>query len=129
ADGDPAVSPIEVSIVMPCLNEAETVGVCVIKAIQTLRELHVSGEVIVVDNGFSDESGEIAQAAGARVVVELARGYGCALRRGIVESRGDFVIMADADDSYDLCDLERFIEGLRSGCDLVMGSRFKGRIE
>ena len=117
------------SVVLPCLNEAETVGVCVAKALETLNRLRIAGEVVVVDNGCDDGSAEIARRAGARVVEEPRRGYGNALRRGIEEARGRFIIMADADASYDLSDLERFVEGLRAGDDLVMGSRLRGRIE
>jgi glycosyltransferase involved in cell wall biosynthesis len=119
----------EVSVVLPCLNESETVGVCVTTAIQTLHRLGLHGEVVVVDNGSEDGSARIALEAGARVVSEPKRGYGNALRRGAEEARGEFMVMADADGSYDLSDLGRFVEGLRSGADLVMGSRRLGRIE
>jgi glycosyltransferase involved in cell wall biosynthesis len=124
-----ATPPCEVSIVLPCLNEADTVGTCVTKAVETLRKLGVCGEVVVVDNGSTDGSAQIAAQCGARVVQEERRGYGSALMRGAEEARGPFIIMADADDSYDLTDLERFILGLRAGADLVMGTRFKGKIE
>jgi glycosyltransferase involved in cell wall biosynthesis len=119
----------QVSVVMPCLNESETVGACVTTALKTLRQLRISGEVVVVDNGSNDGSAEIARCAGARVVTESRRGYGCALRRGVAEAKAPFIIMADADDSYDLSDLERFVDGLRRGYDLVMGSRSLGSIE
>jgi glycosyltransferase involved in cell wall biosynthesis len=119
----------DVSVILPCLNEAETVGTCVTKAVDTLRRLGVQGEVIVVDNGSTDGSQEIAGQRGARVVHEPRRGYGSALMRGADESRAPFIIMADADDSYDLTDLERFIGALRGGADLVMGSRRRGTIE
>ena len=109
----------EVSIVLPCLNEAETVGTCVTKALQTLDRLKVRGEVVVVDNGSTDDSREIAESCGARVVREEQRGYGSALMRGIEEAHAPFLIMADADDSYDLTDLERFIEALRGGKSAV----------
>jgi len=119
----------EVSIVLPCLNEAETVGRCVRQALGALQRMDTAGEVLVVDNGSTDGSAEIARRAGARVIFERNRGYGNALRRGVEESRGKFIIIADADDSYDLSDLQRFLDGLRGGADLVMGSRLRGKIE
>ncbi len=120
---------IEVSVVLPCLNEAETLEVCVHKALSTLERLGVAGEVVVVDNGSTDGSQEIARRCGARVVAESRPGYGSALMRGAEEARGNFIIMADADDSYDLTDLERYIQALREGNELVMGSRMRGTIE
>jgi glycosyltransferase involved in cell wall biosynthesis len=123
------VAGCEVSVILPCLNEAETVGTCVTKAVTTLRRLGIHGEVIVVDNGSTDGSPDIAEHCGARVVHEARRGYGSALMRGAEEARARFIIMADADDSYDLTDLERFIERLRGGADVVMGSRLRGTIE
>ncbi len=125
----PDPSECELSVVLPCLNEAETVGSCVAQALKTLAQLRIIGEVVVVDNGSGDGSDEIARRAGARVVKEARRGYGNALRRGIEEARGRFIIMADADASYDLTDLQRFLDRLRAGDDLVMGSRLQGRIE
>ena len=114
---------IELSIVMPCLNEAETVGVCVAKAAEWLRSNRVKGEVIVADNGSTDGSQGIAQAAGARVVGIAPRGYGSALMGGIEISRGKFIVMGDADDSYDFSDLGSFVARLRAGADLVQGCR------
>jgi hypothetical protein len=119
---------LEVSVVMPCLNEARTVGRCVDKAMRALRELGVSGEVVVADNGSSDGSQDIACAHGARVVHVDRRGYGSALQQGIAAAHGRFVIMGDADDSYDFSDLGPFIDRLRQGDDLVMGNRFRGGI-
>jgi glycosyltransferase involved in cell wall biosynthesis len=124
----PEPETCEVSVILPCLNEAETVGTCVKKAVETLQRLGVRGEVVVVDNGSTDGSPEIAARCGARVVHESRRGYGSALMRGAEEARAPFIIMADADDSYDLTDLERFIDGLREGNDLVMGTRLRGTI-
>jgi len=125
AQREPAV---EVSVVMPCLDEARTVGSCVHKAVETLRTIGVRGEVIVADNGSVDGSREIAERHGARVVREDERGYGSALMRGIEAARAPFIIMADADESYDLTDLERFLAALRAGNDLVMGTRRRGTI-
>ena len=119
----------EVSVILPCLNEAETVETCVKKALSTFEKLGVRGEVVVVDNGSSDGSQQLAEACGARVIDESRKGYGSALMRGAEEARSPFLIMADADDSYDLTDLERFIDELKKGADLVMGSRFAGGIE
>jgi glycosyltransferase involved in cell wall biosynthesis len=119
---------LEVTVLMPCLNEAETLEVCVRKALTSLAELGVEGEVLVSDNGSTDGSQEIARNAGARVVHAPQRGYGAALINGIKEARGRYVIMADADDSYDLSTLGPFIEQLRAGHDVVMGNRFRGGI-
>jgi len=113
----------ELSIVMPCLNEAETIGTCIQKAKTFLNQHHVAGEVVVADNGSTDGSQEIAMLMGARVVRIGARGYGNALMGGITASRGRYIIMGDADDSYDFLDLKRFIEKLREGNDLVVGCR------
>ena len=116
-------------MVLPCLDEAETVEVCVRKALTSMRELGVAGEVIVADNGSTDGSQDLARAAGARVVDVPMRGYGAAIRGGIDAARGRYVLMADADDSYALDDLGPFVEAMRAGNDLVMGNRFKGGIE
>ena len=124
----PTSDPPEVSVVMPCLNEAETVAVCIQKACACLADNGVSGEIIVADNGSTDGSQAIAEAEGARVVPVVTKGYGSALMGGISAARGRFVIMGDADDSYDFSALMPFIEQLRDGSDLVMGNRFKGGI-
>ncbi|MDH5347849.1 MAG: glycosyltransferase family 2 protein, partial [Nitrospira sp.] len=113
----------ELSIVMPCLNEAETIGTCIQKAQTFLNQHHVAGEIVVADNGSNDGSQEIAMLMGARVVRVEARGYGNALMGGITASRGRYIIMGDADDSYDFLDLSRFVDKLREGHDLVMGCR------
>ena len=119
---------IELSIVMPCLNEAETLAVCIDKAKSYLERSGVVGEVIIADNGSTDGSQDIARAHGARVVDVPAKGYGSALMGGIDAARGDYVIMGDADDSYDFSRLDPFVERLRAGDELVMGNRFKGGI-
>lgn len=118
----------ELSIVMPCLNEAETLATCIAKARRFLDENGVDGEVIVADNGSTDGSQRIAAEAGARVVDVAARGYGAALMGGIAAARGEFVVMGDADDSYDFTALMPFLGELRAGHDLVMGNRFAGGI-
>lgn len=118
----------ELSIVMPCLNEAETVGVCVQKALSFLQRAGVDGEVVVADNGSTDGSVEIAQRAGARVIHVAQKGYGNALMGGIKAAKGRYVIMGDSDDSYDFLHLEPFLEKLKEGYDLVMGNRFRGVI-
>jgi Glycosyl transferase family 2 len=120
---------VELSIVMPCLNEAETVAVCVRKARGWLDENGVSGEVVVADNGSTDGSREIAAEAGAAVVAVALRGYGAALAEGFAAAQGRFVIMGDADDSYDFSNLGPFLARLREGYQLVMGNRFLGGIE
>src|SRR6201995_1387509 len=113
---------------MPCLNEAETVATCVRKAAAFIADNGISGEVVVADNGSTDGSQQLAADAGARVVPIAERGYGNALMGGIVAARGEYVIMGDADDSYDFTNLMPFITQLRQGADLVMGNRFKGGI-
>jgi glycosyltransferase involved in cell wall biosynthesis len=121
--GPDLASEIELSIVMPCLDEAETVGACVGKAVAWLGSNGVKGEVIVADNGSADGSQQVARAAGARIVDIASRGYGSALMGGIAASRGRFIIMGDADDSYDFSNLGSFVTGLRGGADLVQGCR------
>ena len=119
----------ELSIVLPCLNEAETVARCVRKAYASLARMAVLGEVVVADNGSTDGSQDLAREAGARVVNVPRRGYGAALREGIAAACGRYVLMADADDSYALDDIGEFLLALRNGDDLVMGNRFRGGIE
>jgi glycosyltransferase involved in cell wall biosynthesis len=118
----------ELSILMPCLNEAETLEICIKKAQKSLEDLNVNGEVIIADNGSTDGSPEIAASLGARVVHVAEKGYGSALLGGIKAARGKYIIMGDADDSYDFTNLGPFVEKLRAGYDLVMGNRFKGGI-
>ena len=119
---------LELTILMPCLNEAETLQVCVEKARGFLERSGIAGEVLIADNGSTDGSQAIATAAGARVVPVPERGYGAALSAGIEAARGRYVIMGDADDSYDFAHLDAFVEQLRQGADLVMGNRFAGGI-
>jgi glycosyltransferase involved in cell wall biosynthesis len=118
----------EVSIVMPCLNEARTLATCVKKAQLFLQEHRISGEVIVADNGSTDGSIEIADNLNARIVRTTLRGYGAALAAGINAAKGKYVIMGDSDQSYDFSALSPFVEKLREGYDLVMGNRFRGGI-
>jgi len=120
---------VEVSVVIPCLNEANSLAICVDKARSALRAAGFSGEVIVADNGSTDGSVQIAEEHGARVVRVMERGYGAALRAGITAARGPFIIMGDADDSYDFAEVPRFVDKLREGYDIVMGNRFRGGIK
>jgi len=120
---------IELSIVLPCLNEERTVGTCVTKAKTFLKQNNIRGEVIVADNGSIDRSSEIADSKGAHVIYVEDKGYGSALRGGFAEAKGKYIIMADADDSYDLLHLMPFMDKLREGYDLVMGNRFRGGIK
>jgi glycosyltransferase involved in cell wall biosynthesis len=122
-------SLLELSVVMPCLNEAETLATCVEKAQKYLSEHSIQGEVVIADNGSTDGSQEIAVNSGARVIDVSAKGYGNALKEGIKAARGQYIIMGDADDSYDFTNLTPFLEKLRQGYDLVMGNRFKGGIK
>jgi glycosyltransferase involved in cell wall biosynthesis len=121
--------PVDVSVVMPCLNESLTLGKCIQKAQVTIDRLGVRGEIIVADNGSSDGSQSLAESLGARVVPIKARGYGSALRGGIAAARGKYVIMGDSDDSYDFTQLEGFLNKLDEGYELVMGNRFMGEIK
>lgn len=120
---------LELTILMPCLNEAETIGTCVAKAMGYLARSGVAGEVLIADNGSTDGSQAIAQGLGARVVAVPMRGYGAALITGIEAARGRFVIMGDSDDSYDFTALDPFVAKLREGYALVMGNRFLGGIK
>jgi glycosyltransferase involved in cell wall biosynthesis len=121
--------PPFLSVVMPCLNEEETVEVCVRKALTWMKQAGVEGEVLVVDNGSTDRSVELATAAGARVVHETRRGYGAALRRGFAEARGEWLIMGDCDDTYDFSQLDGLLQPLSDGYDMSVGNRFAGGIE
>jgi glycosyltransferase involved in cell wall biosynthesis len=128
AAGDGSGVVPELSVVMPCLNEARTLGTCIRKAQASFDRIGIAGEVVVADNGSTDGSREIAEELGARVVPVEQRGYGAALTGGIAAARGRWVIMGDADDSYDFAELEPFVQRLREGYDLVAGNRFKGGI-
>lgn len=123
------MTDVRVTAVMPCLNEERTLGLCIEKAQRAFRDLGIAGEVVVADNGSTDRSVEIAGALGARVVHEPRKGYGAALTAGIKAARGEIVVMADADDSYDWAVLGDFVRKIDAGYDLVMGNRFKGGIE
>ena len=123
------MNSLELSIVMPCLNEAETLATCIEKAQWYLQEYRVAGEILIADNGSTDGSQHIAQKLGARVVDVTAKGYGSALLGGITAAKGQYIIMGDADDSYDFTQLNPFVEKLRQGYDLVMGNRFQGGIK
>ena len=116
----------EVSVIIPCLDEETTVGVCVAKVIAAFHALGVSGEVVVADNGSTDGSAAVASASGARVVACAQRGYGAAIKCGIAAARGRYLIMGDADDTYDFRQLPLLVEKLRAGADLAMGSRLRG---
>ena len=120
--------PLELTVLMPCLDEARTVAACIAAARKFLVAAGIAGEVLVADNGSTDGSQELARAAGARVVDVPRRGYGAALRAGIAAARGRYVIMGDADDSYDFSALQAFVDLLRGGAELVMGNRFRGGI-
>lgn len=123
------VKEVELTILMPCLNEAETLAVCINKARGYLERAGIEGEVLIADNGSTDGSQDIAVSLGARVVDVAARGYGAALIGGIAAAHGRYIIMGDADDSYDFSALDPFVERLRDGADLVMGNRFRGGIQ
>lgn len=114
---------LELSVVMPCLNEADTVGICVEKAMRAMREAEIQGEVVLADNGSTDDSKKIAESLGARTIDVTERGYGAALMHGIESSKGKFVIMGDADDSYDFLEIPKFVDRLREDFDLVQGCR------
>jgi len=124
-----AAAQVEVTVVIPCLNEANSIAICIDKALAAFRQARLSGEVIVADNGSTDGSIEISERHGARVVHVALRGYGNALRAGIKAVRGKFIIMGDADDSYDFSDIPRFVQKWHEGNELVMGNRLSGEIK
>lgn len=120
---------IELSVVMPCLNEEKGVGICIKKIKEVFEKNKINGEIIVVDNGSIDKSKEISLELGAKVIEESVRGYGAAYLRGLGEAKGKYIIMADSDDTYNFYDIPKFMKSLKDGFDLVMGSRFKGNIQ
>jgi len=122
-------SKVELSIVMPCLNEAETLGNCIKKALAFIERENIEGEILISDNGSTDCSQEIAVKYNARLVHANKKGYGASLEEGINDAKGTYVIMGDSDESYDFSNLMPFVNELRKGCDLVIGNRFKGGIE
>jgi len=124
-----AMEPVEVSVVIPCLNEANSLGICIEKAQKAFAEPRLRGEVLVGDNGSTDGSIEIAEKLGARVIRVPQRGYGAALKAAIRAARGAFIVMGDADDSYDFGEVPRFVEEWRKGSEVVMGNRFAGEIK
>lgn len=120
---------MKITILMPCLNEEQTIGTCIEKAKKFLEDYQYEGEILISDNGSTDSSIEIAEKAGARVIHVEKKGYGSALWGGILAAKGDYIVMGDADDSYDFLNLKPFIDKLDEGCELVMGNRFKGGIK
>jgi len=122
-------SEIEVSVVLPCLNEEDTIATCIRKAKEVFVKEGINGEIIIADNGSTDCSRAIAEEAGARVVSEPQKGYGAAYLCGLQEAEGRFIVIADSDNTYDLYDIPKFLKSLREGCDFVIGSRFKGEIK
>lgn len=128
-DVDDTVAAVDISVVMPCLNEADSVGICVQKALEGIRRTGLRGEVIVSDNGSTDGSPAIAREAGARVVLQPARGYGNAYLKGFSEARGRYIVMGDSDNTYDFTELADLVQPLADGsADYVLGSRFGGEI-
>lgn len=125
---DPEGQDIVVSVVMPCLNEEETIGACVTKALEGIRRTGLPGEVVVSDNGSTDRSVAIATELGARVIHQPARGYGNAYRAGFEAARGKYIVMGDSDDTYDFTEIDKLIDKLREGNEYVLGSRFAGQI-
>ncbi len=118
----------EISVVIPCLNEEAGIKICLEKAKRVFKKENIKGEIIVVDNGSADKTGEIALSAGAKVVFEDEEGYGSAYIRGLKEAKGDLIIIADGDNTYDFSEIPKFINPLKRDVDFVIGNRFKGRI-
>ena len=120
---------VELTILIPCLNEEQTLGICIKKANEFLEANKIEGEVLIADNGSTDRSKEIANSLGARVVDVETRGYGSALINGSKQAKGKFTIMGDADDSYNFLEIAPLIDELKNGYDLVIGNRYKGKME
>lgn len=127
-DNLPDKDAVEVSIVMPCLNEKDTIAGCIIKAKEAMKKNHLTGEIIVSDNGSTDGSAEIANKLGARVVFQQEKGYGRAYQHGIAQTKGKYIIIGDSDDTYDFSEIMKFIEPLKMGYEFVNGSRMRGKI-
>src|SRR5690349_16872967 len=123
AEALPSDDELIVSVVIPCLNEEDNIEACVTRALEVMREAGIPGEVVVADNASEDRSAELAEAAGARVIYEPRRGYGSAYLAGFKAARGRYIVMADADLTYDFAEIPRFVENLDAGADLVMGDR------
>ncbi|HET8673603.1 MAG TPA: glycosyltransferase family 2 protein, partial [Thermoleophilaceae bacterium] len=123
-----AVDEPLVSVVIPALNEAESIEACVRRSLDTMRTHGIAGEVVVSDNGSDDGTPDLARAAGARVIYEQRKGYGSAYLAGFAAARGKYIVMGDADETYDFGEIARFVEPLEEGADLVMGSRLRGHI-
>ncbi len=119
----------EVSVVIPCLNEERTLGACIDKALGAFKESGITGEVVVADNGSTDASVQVAERRGARVVHAVSKGYGSALRKGIQDARGEFIVLGDADGSHDFSETPRFVAKWREGYEFVVGNRFQGEIK
>lgn len=122
------LNEIEVSVVMPCLNEAQSIGICIEKAKKAFKDHNINGEIIVSDNGSTDGSVDIAIKSGVKVVHQPLRGYGNAYIKGIKSAKGKYIIIGDADNTYDFLEIHKFIEPLRKGADMVIGSRLRGEI-
>ncbi|MCM8832027.1 MAG: glycosyltransferase family 2 protein, partial [Candidatus Omnitrophica bacterium] len=120
---------IYVSVVLPCLNEEKTIGICINKIKKIFSEKNIKGEIIVVDNGSTDNSREIALKNGARVIIEEKKGYGAAYLCGLSEVKGKYIIIGDSDNTYDFYEIPKFLKPLEEGYDFVIGSRFKGEIK
>jgi len=113
------INKIELSVIIPCLNEEQGIGICVKKSLEAFEKAGIRGEVVVVDNGSTDRSPEIAEASGARVICESKKGYGQAYLRGFSEAHGKYLVMGDADDTYDFLEIPKFLDKLREGYDYV----------